>query len=45
MPKTKFQSVVFTAIMAFLCFPAAFCLQVFFVGPLVRKIFRTIFAA
>ena len=25
------------------CFPAAFCLQVFFVGPFVRFVFRTIF--
>ena len=25
------------------CFPTALCLQVFFVGPLVRLIFRTIF--
>ena len=25
------------------CFPAALCLQIFFVGPLVRLIFRTIF--
>lgn len=31
--------------LAFLCFPAALCLQLFFVGPLVRKIFRTIFTA
>ncbi len=29
--------------LAFLCFPVALCLQVFFVGPLVRLIFRTIF--
>lgn len=29
--------------LAFLCFPAALCLQVFFVGPLVRLIFRSIF--
>ncbi len=26
-----------------LCFPVAFCLQIFYVGPLVRLIFRTIF--
>jgi hypothetical protein len=26
------------------CFPMALCLQVFLVGPFVRKIFRTIFA-
>lgn len=25
------------------CFPAALCLQVFFVGPFVRLVFRTIF--
>lgn len=30
--------------LAFLCFPVALCLQVFFVGPLVRLIFRTIFS-
>jgi len=29
--------------LAFLCFPTALCLQVFFVGPLVRLVFRTIF--
>ena len=29
--------------LAFLCFPVALCLQVFFVGPLVRLIFRTLF--
>ena len=29
--------------LAFLCFPIALCLQVFYVGPLVRLIFRTIF--
>lgn len=28
--------------LAFLCFPAALCLQLFFVGPFVRLIFRTI---
>ncbi len=28
--------------LAALCFPVALCLQVFFVGPLVRLIFRTI---
>lgn len=28
---------------AFLCFPVALCLQIFFVGPLVRFIFRRIF--
>lgn len=27
------------------CFPAAFCLQVFFIGPLVRFLFRTIFSS
>lgn len=25
------------------CFPTAFCLQIFFIGPLVRFIFRSIF--
>ncbi len=30
---------------AFLCFPAALCLQVFYVGPLVRFIFRHLFPA
>ena len=29
--------------LAFLCFPVALCLQVFFVGPLVRLVFRTVF--
>lgn len=29
--------------LAVLCFPVAFCLQIFFVGPLVRLIFRTLF--
>ena len=29
--------------LAALCFPAALCLQLFFVGPLVRLIFRTLF--
>ncbi len=29
--------------LAALCFPAALCLQIFFVGPLVRLIFRTLF--
>ena len=29
--------------LAFLCFPAALCLQVFFVGPFVRLVFRAIF--
>ena len=29
--------------LAFLCFPVALCLQVFFIGPLVRLIFRTLF--
>lgn len=28
---------------AAVCFPAAYCLQVFFVGPLVRFLFRTLF--
>ena len=28
--------------LAFLCFPVALCLQVFFVGPLVRLVFRTV---
>lgn len=27
----------------FQMFPAAFCLQVFLIGPLVRRIFRVIF--
>ena len=31
--------------LAAVCFPAALCLQVFFVGPLVRLVFRTIFRA
>ena len=26
------------------CFPVALCLQIFFVGPLVRKIFRLVFS-
>lgn len=79
MPKTKFQKIIFTAMMVFCmvycmtvytialkfgglsyqgfttdwfpqwvqlaaqCFPAALCLQVFFVGPFVRLVFRTIF--
>lgn len=30
--------------LAVMCFPVAFCLQIFFIGPLVRWIFRTIFA-
>lgn len=29
--------------LAFLCFPAALCLQIFFVGPFVRWIFRILF--
>ncbi len=29
--------------LAVICFPMALCLQVFFVGPFVRLIFRTIF--
>lgn len=29
--------------LAFLCFPVALCLQMFFVGPLVRLVFRTVF--
>ncbi len=29
--------------LAFMCFPAALCLQIFFVGPLVRRLFRMIF--
>lgn len=29
--------------LAVMCFPMALCLQVFFVGPLVRLIFRTVF--
>ena len=29
--------------LACLCFPVALCLQIFFVGPIVRKIFRLIF--
>lgn len=28
---------------AAVCFPVAYCLQVFFVGPLVRFLFRTLF--
>ncbi|MGN1328836.1 MAG: DUF2798 domain-containing protein [Eubacterium sp.] len=28
---------------AFLCFPVALCLQIFFVGPFVRFVFKTIF--
>ena len=27
----------------FKCFPAAFCLQVFLIGPLVRRLFKVIF--
>ena len=30
--------------LAFRCFPAAFCLQVFFIGPFVRMLFRLIFS-
>lgn len=30
--------------LAVICFPVAFCLQIFFIGPLVRLIFRIIFA-
>lgn len=29
--------------LAFYCFPAALCLQVFFVGPFVRMLFRLLF--
>lgn len=29
--------------LAALCFPAALCLQLFFVGPLVRRVFRSLF--
>ncbi len=29
---------------AVLCFPAALCLQIFFIGPFVRLLFRTIFS-
>ncbi|MBQ9030223.1 MAG: DUF2798 domain-containing protein [Parasporobacterium sp.] len=29
--------------LAFYCFPAALCLQVFFIGPFVRMLFRRIF--
>ena len=55
MPKTKFQSIIFTLIMVFFMvfsmairemwveYVVAFCLQIFFVGPLVRLIFRTLF--
>ena len=74
MPKTKFQSIIFTLIMVFFmvfsmtCYTISlnmgsltpqvfsmairemwveyvvvFCLQIFFVGPLVRRIFRTLF--
>lgn len=40
-----FTSVWFTQWieLAVKCFPAALCLQIFFIGPLVRLIFRTIF--
>lgn len=31
-------------ITAVLCFPVAYCLQMFFIGPLVRFLFRKIFA-
>lgn len=30
--------------LAFFCFPVALCLQIFFIGPLVRLIFRKLFA-
>ena len=43
MPRTVKQSIVFTLMTVFFmvyCFPVALCLQVFFVGPLVRWIFR-----
>ena len=36
MPKTKFQNFIFTLM-------TAYPLQIFFVGPLVRNIFRIIF--
>ncbi len=36
MPKTRFESIIFTMLMVF-------CLQVFFVGPFVRWVFRCIF--
>lgn len=41
-----FQSTWFTSWIqsAVLCFPIALCLQVFFIGPLVRFIFRKIFS-
>ena len=29
--------------LAFTCFPCALCLQLFFVGPFVRMLFRTVF--
>lgn len=31
--------------LAVLCFPVALCLQLFFVGPLVRRVFRALFPA
>ena len=40
MPKTKFQNFIFTLMTAVLM---AYPLQIFFVGPLVRNIFRIIF--
>jgi len=30
--------------LAVMCFPMAFCLQIFFIGPLVRWIFRMLFS-
>ena len=40
MPKTKFQNFIFTLMTAVLM---AYLLQIFFIGPLVRNIFRIIF--
>ena len=40
MPKIKFQNFIFTLMSAVLM---AYPLQIFFVGPLVRNIFRIIF--
>ena len=40
MPKTKFQNFIFALMTAALM---AYPLQIFFVGPLVRNIFRIIF--
>lgn len=40
MPKTKFQNFIFTLMTAVLM---AYLLQIFFIGPLVRNVFRIIF--